>query len=187
LRYATRRADVPVMIGSWGTRTARMTGEVGDELKIGGSANPAMVGHLRPHVDAGSAAAGRPAGSVGICLGAVTVIDRDRATARALARKQVTPYVPVIAALDPTIEDRAWLDRVAQAEASGNRGAIADDMPDDLLDKFAFAGDPDDLIRHVERAAEGGASRVDLGTPHGVDEAEAIQLIGARVLPHFRA
>ena len=49
----------------------------------------------------------------------------------------------------------------------------------------AFAGDPDDLIRQIEAAAAGGATRVDLGTPHGLDEAEAIRLIGERVLPHF--
>src|SRR3954471_15687641 len=75
LQYHPLRARVPIMLGTWGTRTARLAGEVADEIKIGGSANPVMAGYLRPHIEAGLAAAGRRAGSVGICLGAVTVVD----------------------------------------------------------------------------------------------------------------
>jgi 5,10-methylenetetrahydromethanopterin reductase len=187
LLYSPLRANVPIMIGTWGPRTCRLTGAIADELKIGGSANPAMVSHLRQFVDEGSIAAGRPAGSVGICLGAVTVIESDRKVAREMARRQVTPYVPVIASLDPSIQDHEWLRRVAAAGKVGESEAIAHDMPDGLLEKFAFAGDHNDLIRQIEGAIAAGATRVDLGTPHGANPADAIRMLGEKVLPYFRA
>src|SRR5215208_2389825 len=73
LRYQPFRPRVPIMLGTWGLATARLAGEVADEIKVGGSANPAMVGHLRPAIDAGLELANRPRGAVGVCLGAVTV------------------------------------------------------------------------------------------------------------------
>jgi 5,10-methylenetetrahydromethanopterin reductase len=186
-RFPILRAEVPILVGTWGVGTARIAGELADEVKIGGSANGAVASHLRPHVDAGSARAGRPAGSVGICLGGVTVVDHDREAARALARWRIAPYVAVIGALDPTIEERGWLEDVAEASRRGDAAAVAAAIPDQMLERFAFAGDPDDVVRQAEAAFAGGAARVEFGTPHGADEAEGIRLLGERVLPYFKA
>ena len=43
LAYEPARRRVPLMIGTWGPRTAALAGEVADEVKIGGCANPEMV------------------------------------------------------------------------------------------------------------------------------------------------
>ena len=40
LAYERVRPSVPLLIGTWGERTAAWAGTVADELKIGGSANP---------------------------------------------------------------------------------------------------------------------------------------------------
>ena len=50
LRYERFRERVPLMIGSWGPRTLALAGEIADEVKIGGSANPAMVSVVRDRV-----------------------------------------------------------------------------------------------------------------------------------------
>jgi 5,10-methylenetetrahydromethanopterin reductase len=186
LRYDVVRESVPITIGTWGPRTARLAGQVADEVKIGGSANPSMAAYLREFVAAGEVAAGRPAGSVGICLGAVTVVDADRAQARAAARREVAIYVPVVAPLDPTLRDAEWLGRLAALAARGDFLAIADLIPDAVLDRLAFAGSPADLVRQVEDLARAGVTRVEFGTPHGVDPLEGIRLLGTQVLPSFR-
>jgi 5,10-methylenetetrahydromethanopterin reductase len=184
LHYAPLRPSVPVTIGTWGRVTARMAGEVADELKVGGSANPALVTHLRPAIAEGSRRAGRAANAVGICLGAVTVVDADRELARGLARREVALYLTVVAELDPD-SDPEWLARVRAATVRGDLEAIARDMSDDVLDRFAFAGSPRDLVRQVERIVHAGASRVEFGTPLGPDPGEAIRLLGEQVLPAF--
>jgi 5,10-methylenetetrahydromethanopterin reductase len=177
LQYQRERPDVPITVGTWGPTTARMAGEVADEIKIGGSANPAMVDVLRPFVEE----VGR---AVGICLGAVTVVDTDRQAARTLARRQVAMYLPVVARLDPS-SDPEWLARIEAADKRGDAAAIANDIGDEVLDRFAFAGSPADLVRHVENLATAGATRVEFGTPLGRDPAAAIELLGDKVVPAF--
>ncbi len=187
LNYQPLRPAIPIMIGTWGQQTARMAGEVADEVKVGGSANPAMIGYLQPSIAAGLQAAGRSAGSVGICLGAVTVVDNDREAARALVRREAALYLPVVAVLDPTIDDPEWLARLKQAERRGDYDYISAQISDEMLDRFAFAGNPQDIIRQVEKLIEAGASRVEFGTPHGLYPQEGIRLLGEKVLPYFKS
>ncbi len=166
LQYAPLRSTVPVTIGTWGLQTARLAEAEADEIKVGGCTNPALVAHLRS-----------AAPSIPLCFGAVTVIDSDASAARRRARHELRLYLPVVARLDPTLENPEWLARLPP-----------EDLPDDVLDRFAFAGDPASIIRQVERLVAAGASRVEFGTPHGVgDPCAAIALLGERVLPHFRS
>ncbi|MBN9389766.1 MAG: LLM class flavin-dependent oxidoreductase [Chloroflexi bacterium] len=187
LNYQPLRADVPIMIGTWGKLTARMAGEIANEIKIGGSSNPAMVGVLQPEIAAGEAKAGREAGMVGVCLGAVTVVDEDREAARALVRREAALYIPVVAELDPTLQDPEWLQRVQEAAGRGDYDYVSRQISDEMLDKFAFAGNPQDIIRQVEKLIEAGASRVEFGTPHGLNPEVGINLLGEKVLPCFKS
>ncbi|MCC7369890.1 MAG: LLM class flavin-dependent oxidoreductase [Chloroflexi bacterium] len=183
LQYEPLRADVPIMLGTWGPRTARVAGEVADEVKIGGTANAALVREIMPHINEGLDAAGRARGSVGVCLGAVTVVDEDRDAARALARREVALYLPVVAPLDPSMSDQEWLTRIQTAARRNDYDAVARDISDDILDKFAYAGAPSDIVGQVERLIEGGATRVEFGTPHGLDAIRGIKLLGEKVVP----
>lgn len=187
LQYEPLRSEIPVMLGTWGTATARLAGEVADEIKVGGSANPAMVDYLRPHVQAGLRSANRHQGAVGICLGATSVVDADRSVARAVVRRHLALYLPVVAPLDPTLDDPEWLARIQAHAAAGDLAAVSANISDDILDRFALAGSPDDLIRQVDKLRAAGATRVEFGTPHGVDPAAAIRLLGERVLPGLRS
>ena len=186
LNYAPLRARVPIMVGTWGRQTATMAGELADEIKIGGSANPAMVAVLSSALREGERKAGRASGTVGICLGAVTVVDEDREAARAKVRREAALYLPVVAALDPTRDDPDWLARVQSLDAQKDYASISAMISDDVLDKFAFAGNANDIIEHVERLIEAGATRVEFGTPHGIDSARGIRLLGEKVLPNFQ-
>jgi 5,10-methylenetetrahydromethanopterin reductase len=169
LRFEVERPRVPLLIGTWSPKTAALAGEVADEVKIGGSANPAMVRRMREWVEVGTMRAGRSPQHVGIVVGAVTVVAEDGAAARRLARSAVAMYLEVVGGLDPTTEVPAG-------------GAI----PDDVLDRFAMSGTPDQVAKQAERLFEAGARRVEFGSPHGLTEEEGIRLLGERVLPHLR-
>ena len=84
----------------WSPRLTAFAAEQADELKLGGSANPAMVRLARERLGAAD---------VGIVAGAVTVVDRDGARAREHARRRVAMYLDVVAGLDPTAGVRAEL------------------------------------------------------------------------------
>jgi 5,10-methylenetetrahydromethanopterin reductase len=184
LRYRTRRPAVPLMIGTWGSRTGALAGRIADEVKIGGCANPAMVARMREHVTAGARSAGREADDVGIVLGAVSVVDEDGEHARARARTEVAMYLAVVADLDPTVNvPPDVLEAVRRLTSVGDHEGAGRAIPDDILDRFAFSGSPEHVARLVNAVIAAGASRVDLGTPHGLTDEHGIELIGSRVLP----
>lgn len=188
LRYPLERPDVPILLGTWGPLGMKLAGEVADEIKVGGSANPAMVGVVRSRVDSGIGRAGRAAGSVGIVLGAVTVVDRDGDAARAHARRQVAMYLDVVAALDPTVElPEDLLPAIRSRLAEGDDEGAGRLVPRDVLDLFAFAGTPDDIAAQAHRLIAAGVDRIEFGTPHGIDSAQGIELLGREVLPQLSA
>jgi 5,10-methylenetetrahydromethanopterin reductase len=187
LRYVRQRPSVPLLIGAWGPALAAVAGRVADELKVGGSANPAMVAVMRDRVAVGARAAGRDPGDVGIVLGAVSVVDEDGERARSTARAEVAMYLAVVAELDPTFRVPSdVLVRVRTLVDAGDHRRAGEAIPDEVLDRFAFSGTPEHVAGLVRDALDAGARRVDLGTPHGISAEAGIELIGQRVLPLVR-
>ena len=150
---------LPLLIGGWGERIVRLAGEIADELKVGGSANPDLVPVIRRRLGTDRTA---------IVFGAVTVVDEDRRAARALARDRVAMYVDVVGALDPT-----------------QPGSALDLASDDVLDRFALAGTPADITRQVRALFDAGVQRVDFGAPFGIDGERGLRLLAERVAPEF--
>jgi 5,10-methylenetetrahydromethanopterin reductase len=169
LQFEVQRSRVPLLIGTWSPKTAALAGELADEVKIGGSANPAMVRRMLELIDVGTKRAGRTSEDVGIVVGAATVVAEDGAAARRLARSAVAMYLDVVGRLDPT----------SDLPASGI-------ISDAVLDRFAMAGTPDQVVDQAKRLFEAGARRVEFGSPHGLTEEEGIRLLGERVLPRLR-
>jgi 5,10-methylenetetrahydromethanopterin reductase len=152
------RAEVPLTIGTWGRRTAAWAGTVAGEVKIGGTANPALIPLVREWLGSETTR---------IVVGCVSVVDEDGAWARARAAAAAAPYLDVVAGLDPTLGPR--------------RGEAPP------LDCFTIAGTPEQVAAHVERLWAAGAARVELGTPQGRTVLEGIELLRRRVLPLLRA
>jgi len=157
LAYEPLRSEVPLLIGTWAPRTAAFAGEVADEVKLGGSANPDMVRLLREWIGNDE---------VGIVVGAVTVVDEDGDAARTRARHEVELYLPVVAHRDPTLE-------LEPGEAPP-------------LDRFVLAGTPDEVAAHAVALHEAGASRIEFGTPQGLETSHGVELLAERVLPLLR-
>ncbi len=183
--YPLPARRVPLQIGTWGPKLADLAGELADEVKIGGSANPALVPLMREYIARGEARAGRTPGRVQIVLGAVSVVDEDRRAARWMARRAVALYLPIVAPMDASVAiEPELLDRVEAFVHAGDSDSAAKLISDDILDLFAFAGAPADIIAQCEALYAAGAQRIELGTPHGLHQAATgIRLIGERVLP----
>ncbi len=185
--YPLPEKRVPVMIGTWGPKLCGIAGEIADEVKIGGSANPDIVPVIADYIAAGETRAGRELGEVGVVMGAVTVVDEDGDTARSVARRQVAMYLPVVASLDPTLDvEPERIERIRAAVNAGDTDTAASHIPDTLLERFAFAGTPEDIIRQSNALFEAGTRRIEFGTPHGLPSPAGIRLLGEDVLPVLR-
>ncbi len=187
LRWEGIRADIPFLLGSWGAKTVGECIRLVDEVKLGGTANPVMVQSMRSTIDGAARAVGKSLGRTGLVVGAVTVVDEDARLARALARREAALYLPVVAKLDSTIElDPERSRRIASAVEQGDLEAASDLISDDLLDKVALAGTPNQVAERTRELFQAGADRVEFGTPHGLSENEGLRLLGQRVLPLVR-
>jgi len=164
LAYEPVRPSVPLLVGTWSPRLTAFAAEEADELKLGGCANPAMVALTRERLGDSDTR---------LVVGAVTVVDEDDAAARAHARRQVALYLPVVAGRDPTVDV--------------DPNVPAEEIPDDVLDLFAFAGEPARIVELASRLFDAGADRVEFGTPHGIDEARGVELLARDVVPALEA
>ena len=181
------RPRVPLLVGGWGPRALALAGERADEIKVGGSANPDVVRPVRERIAVGALRAGRDPREIGVALGAVTVVDEDGERARGLVRRELALYLPVVAPLDPTVTiDPELAARIDALVAAGDQSAAGQLIPDTLLDRFAFAGTPAQVIAQCEAAFAAGATRIEFGTPHGLTPEGGIRLLGERVLPALR-
>lgn len=185
--YPLPITPIPLMIGTWGRQLSAIAGQIADEVKVGGSANPDIVPVITQYIETGEVSAGRKPGIVGVVIGAVSVVDEDRERARQVARRAVALYLPVVAGLDPTVSVEPEL--MSQIERHVNQGEhdeAANLISDELLERFAFAGDPSDVIRQCDALFQAGARRIDFGTPHGLPSPNGIRLIGEKVLPALK-
>ena len=179
LRYEVLRTEVPLLIGTWGVHLAAYAGEVAAELKIGGTANPDLVPLMRSRIGNDR---------VRIVVGAVTVVDEDAEAARQRAREEAALYFPVVACLDPTLDVPTGLvEDVRRLVDARERAAAGRLIPDELLEKLAFAGTAEDVARQAAALYEAGAARVEFGTPHGLTPRRGMELLAERVLPGLRS
>ena len=142
-------------------------------VTLGGTANPDVVRWLKETFP-----------QINVVVGAVTVVDEDGAAAKALARREVALYLPVVAQLDPTVTiepDR--LAGIEKAAAAYDFAAASGFISDELLARFAFAGTPDEVAEQTAVLLAAGTHRVEFGTPHGKTAQNGLKLLGERVLP----
>ena len=175
LRWPAIRPDIPILLGTWGPHTLKACMGDYEEVKIGGSTNPYLIPHFRRVL----ADAGDGAGRIGIAIGAVCVVDEDGAAARMRARREVALYLPVVAALDPTLTiEPERLRRIGEAASHYDFEMAAGLIDDDLLARFAFAGAPEEVAAQARRLLDAGAQRVEFGTPHGLTPQQGLRLLG---------
>jgi 5,10-methylenetetrahydromethanopterin reductase len=184
LRYPRVRPALPFQIGAWRPGLVGVAGELADELKVGGSANPAMAGVAREWLAAGSERAGRNADDVDVVLGAVTVVDEDGERARRAVRHALLLYLPVVGPLDPAGGvDAELVARLAELSADRRDDDAAALIPDAIVDRFSFAGTPKAVAAHVRDVLDAGAQRVEFGPPYGLDERAGVRALAERVAP----
>ena len=97
-------------------------------------------------------------------------------------------YLAVVGALDSTgpLPD-GLVGQVSELVAAGDDQGAGELISDQVLDRFAFSGTPEQVAAQARRVIAAGAGRVDFGTPHGLNEADGVRLLGTRVLPLLRA
>jgi len=178
LRFSPLRPDPPIYVTPFGRDLLELSGEIGDgslPLVMPPEAAPGVV----EAIHAGARRVGRDPAEVDIAACVWLSVAADGDAAADTLRPIVAYFAPYfldeqLAPIGLRREDFASVREVGAA-------AVTDEML-----RLAVVGTPADAFAAIAGLAEAGVTQVCIGGPLGPDPAEAVRLIGERVIPAFR-
>jgi len=162
----------------FGRDLLELSGEIGDgslPLVMPPEAAPGVV----EAIHAGARRVGRDPAAVDIAACVWLSVAADGEAAADTLRPIVAYFAPYF--LDEQLAPIGL--RREDFEPVREAGAAA--VTDEML-RLAIVGAPADAVAAIEGLAEVGVTQVCIGGPLGPDPAEAVRLIGERVIPAFR-
>ena len=178
------RPRVPVFVGAFAPRMVESAAAWADELRPPGVWETGFFADLKRRAERAAAAAGNTGFRVG-CDVWLSLHD-DRATARALGRRILAPFLAHVKPMSDFYEiDQAELAAVAAGVAAGRVAEAAEHVSDRTLDTFVAAGDAADVAAGLARLVDAGAATITFSGRLGPDPLRALELLGTQVLPEF--
>ena len=184
MRMDLPRQDMPIYAAGFGPDYLELCGEIGDgslPMITPPESAPYMVGNIRRGIERSS----RPSHVISGC-GWLSLAE-SRRDATDVMRRMVAyfgPYMeePSLNSIGLSVADfQPIADSVQKGDYDGARSLVTDDMI-----RLGVSGTPGDVIAQIEKLADAGIDEVSFGGPLGPDPAEAIRLMGERVIPCFR-
>ena len=185
-RLRIRSADVPIYLGAMSPRMLELAGEVADgALPL--LYPPEHFPTARGHIETGLARAGRAAADFDLPACVWCSVHPDRELANAALADKIAYYG---SAFSPYLLERAGL---STSDFAGIDAALAADdhalgrsLVDDRMLRLGIAGDVDDVVARCRWLLDQGATHLSFGPPLGPDPRQAIELLGAQVVPALR-
>lgn len=176
---------VPVDVGAVSRRMMEVSGEFADGVQLGAITSVGYTRWARERLAEGAQRAGRSVDDLLLSANVLTSVGPDRAEARG-AVKEVLAYY--LARVEGVVVDEAGADpeavaAVRAAVAEGGEQAGAAVLSDALVDVFAVAGTPDDVIEGLGSFAEAGLDLPLAWYTFGPDRHEGVRLLAEAVRP----
>ncbi len=175
---------VPLYCGVIGPKSLEFSGEVADGTVISVVAAPKYLEFARDAIARGASISGKDPADHQLPTFALYNVDADREKARAAAKGVLAFY---LAAVGPTAMTGVYgvNEELADMVARGGPDTVEAEMPDEWLDTFAIAGEPDECAERISALHEAGATSVVLAPvpPDDGRDREMIELTASSVLP----
>lgn len=185
------RLDVPptgriqLDTGPVNAKLMEASGELADGVQLGALVSPGYVRWAREHLAAGAARAGRSLDGFTVASNVLVSVDNDRATARAAVRGVLAYYLwrveGVVVETSGADPDNVAAVRAAVAADGPDAGAAL--VGDQVIDTFAAAGTPDDVIAGLGEFAAAGLDVPLVWHTLGPDPAVAVRVLAEVVRP----
>ena len=178
-------APVPVDVGAVSRRMMEVSGEFADGVQLGAITSVGYTRWARERLAIGAKRAGRSVDELLLSANVLTSVGPDRAEARH-AVKEVLAYY--LARVEGVVVDEAGADgdavaAVRAAVAEGGEQAGAAVLSDSLVDVFAVAGTPDDVIEGLRAFGDAGLDLPLAWYTFGPDRDAGIRLLAEQVRP----
>jgi 5,10-methylenetetrahydromethanopterin reductase len=192
----------PISVGTRSPAVMRLAGELADTALVGARyLSPALADQYRGWVAEGAARAGRDPRQVEVAPRMTLCVSSDGARARDSVRRYVAHYLVLVRPDDVGVDEER-LRAIAEVleQATGwyfdhdryDPPGLAELVTDDMVDRFAIAGTPEECLPHVERLAAMGFSSVSMNMAAVRRDTlvaglrETVEGF-AEILPHVRA
>lgn len=185
--FAPARTTIPVYVASVGPQLTRLAGEVADGWiahELGSTAY--LRERVLPQLQKGMAESGRAREEFTVVASACCAPHRDAREARRRAAGLVAFYATV-KTYDDFFDFHGFLPeakRIQELFRAGDQAAMADAVPDEMVDALTFAGTPDD-VRERLQAYTGLADVLKLSPPTHLVPVEVTRESQAAVLEAF--
>jgi len=149
---------IEIYAGVLGPKSLELAGAIADGVILGAMSSPAYVRDAKGHVESGRRRADRR-GELRYPTLAVYAVDKDRAVARRIARQVLAFYLNAAGATGQTEPDgvsATLLEMIRRGDAE----TLAQEMPEEWIDLFAIAGEPDECAERIRALLAAGASSV---------------------------
>jgi 5,10-methylenetetrahydromethanopterin reductase len=178
---------IPVYVGAQGPKMLEMAGKIGDGVLINAS-HPSDIEFAVKMANEGMKQAGKSPSDVDITAYTSFSINEDPKK----AVKAATPVVAfIVAGSPPPVLEKHKID---VAKADELRAALkVGDFPKalavitpEMIDAFSICGTPDVCIEKIAGLQKIGISQFVVGSPIGTNVKNSIDLIGSKIIPHFK-
>jgi 5,10-methylenetetrahydromethanopterin reductase len=186
---SSQTKNIPIWIGTWGPKMCELAGRMEQVTGVMASSiiDPKYIVSLREHLTIGAREASRDVDSLELGLVSGTIVSKDRDLAFKLARESVAPYLPYLSPMTEFVGiEKSEVDGVREALAMRDLELAASRVSEKSVDAFKPWGTPDDIIGTVSRLMGTGLTRINFGFGRGPEDLEGIELLGKKVLPHFK-
>jgi 5,10-methylenetetrahydromethanopterin reductase len=186
LRFKPLRPDIPIYLSSFGDDFHEMAGEIADGCQPM-ITPPAGARHTVAAIERGIARSGRARDRFTISGCGWLSLSEDGALAAAKMRGMIAYFGPYLEeeALQTVGLSKRDFAPIKRCIDSGDYAGAQALVTDDML-RLAVVGTPQQVVRQIEALAEAGIDEIGFGGPLGPDPAAAIELLGRKVIPHFR-
>jgi 5,10-methylenetetrahydromethanopterin reductase len=183
VRLAYPSPDVPLYTGVIGPKSLALSGEIADGTVITVMSGPKYVERARLITGEAAARAARARPHLLPTL-SYCFIDRDGAAARRAARAAIAQML-ALAGPDLLTQVYGIDDSLRDMIARGGANVVEAEMPDEWIDWFAAAGEPDQCVERLRSLKEAGATTVVLALTEPATVRSSLSLLAAEVLPKF--
>lgn len=187
LAFTPVRADVPIYLGVTAPMGFRLAGEIADGVHVAGLFRPQAISLVQENISIGAARVGRSVEEIDLAASCWASIGDDVQGAMLLVKRLLILRLPLLPAMaEAAGVEKRDVEAIAAHVARQEFDAATRHISDQAASSFSFCGTPEQAIRNLENVVGAGVRHVIFKPPLGPDRAQAITLIGERILPHFR-
>ncbi len=181
------KGKIPVYIGAQGPKMLELAGKIGDGVLVNAS-HPSDIGYAVKLANEGAKQVGKQPSDIDVAAYTSFSVNEDLKK----AIKAASSVVAFIVAGSPAevLErhgiEMAKADEIRNALKVGDFGKAFGSVTQQMIDVFAVAGTPDMCIERIAELKKIGIGQFVVGSPIGSNVKVAIDLIGTKILPHFK-